>query len=260
MNVLDVKKLNVTYDQKGIHLFKQTPVNYAVSNVSFSIEKGKTYGLVGESGSGKSTVAHSLIGLCPIASGEIVFNGQKLNRTRQDCVEINKDIQIIFQDAYGSLNPKKKVIDIISEPIVNYETKTFDQLVERVSELLEKVGMRDDVLYRYPHEFSGGERQRIAIARALALNPKLIIADEPTSSLDTSTQARILNYMKMIQQEMNISYLFISHDLSVVSYMADHIGVLYDGQLIEEQSAHQLFKSPKHDYTKTLIKSIPSID
>lgn len=259
MSFIEVKDLKVHYPIRGGFFNKIVDYVYAVDGVTFNIEKGKTYGLVGESGSGKSTIGKAIIGLEKIRSGEIFYEGQKINsKTRKS--DYSKNVQMVFQDSMSSLNPKKRIIDIIAEPIKNFETLTLDEEKRRVNELLEIVGMSDDTLYKYPHEFSGGQRQRIGVARAVALKPKLIIADEPVSALDLSVQAQVLNYMKEIQNQFGLSYLFISHDLGVVKHMCDEICIMYRGRFVEKGLKEEIYKNPTHIYTKRLIAAIPDVN
>ena len=242
---------------------KQRRLLTAVDNVSFSIERGSTYALVGESGSGKSTIARMVVGLLPPSAGSVSIDGVNLadpKLSAQDKRQLRHRLQMVFQSPYASLNPRWRVRDILLEPI-----KVF-QLVEgkaaqmaRVGQLLDQVGLSADDGAKYPHEFSGGQRQRISIARALASNPDVIICDEPTSALDVSVQAQVLNLLKTLQQEFQLTYLFISHDLAVVSTIANQVGVLNQGQLIEEQSAHDLFTNPQAAYTRKLLTSAPKV-
>ena len=235
----------------------------AVDRVSFSIEKGETYALVGESGSGKSTIAQMVSGLLKPSIGSVRIEGQDFYDGRLDDLSLRRmrqRIQMVFQSPYASLNPRWKVGDIILEPI-----RSFQLIVDkhaqhkRVAELLDQVGLTSRDMNKYPHEFSGGQRQRISIARALASQPEMIICDEPTSALDVSVQAQVLNLLKELQHEFLLTYLFISHDLAVISTMANTIGVLKNGQLVEEASASVLLKSPQHEYTKMLLSSAPDI-
>ena len=242
---------------------KQRRLLTAVDNVSFSIERGSTYALVGESGSGKSTIARMVVGLLPPSAGSVSIDGVNLadpKLSAQDKRQLRHRLQMVFQSPYASLNPRWRVRDILLEPI-----KVF-QLVEgkaaqmaRVGQLLDQVGLSAHDGAKYPHEFSGGQRQRISIARALASNPDVIICDEPTSALDVSVQAQVLNLLKTLQQEFQLTYLFISHDLAVVSTIANRVGVLNQGQLIEEQSAHDLFTNPQAAYTRKLLSSAPKV-
>ncbi|MDF1507437.1 ATP-binding cassette domain-containing protein [Robertmurraya sp. DFI.2.37] len=260
MSYLEVKDLKVHFPVKG-GLFGRTLAHIkAVDGVNFSIEKGKTYGLVGESGSGKTTTGRAIIGLNKITSGQVFFEGQDITNLNKANKDIRRDIQMIFQDPYSSLNPKKRVIDIISEPLRNYEKLTKGEETKRVQELLELVGLNPESILKYPHEFSGGQRQRIGIARAIALKPKLIIADEPVSALDVSVQAQVLNFMKEIQKELGLTYLFISHDLGVIKHMCDQIGIMYKGRYVESGTKEDIFNHPQHIYTKRLVAAIPDMN
>ena len=260
MSFIEVKDLKVHYPIRGGFFNKIIDYVYAVDGVSFTIEKGKTYGLVGESGSGKSTIGKAIIGLEKIKSGKIIYEGREIDRKfRNRRSEYNRNVQMIFQDSLSSLNPKKRVIDLISEPLRNFENLTPDEEKRRVSELLEIVGMNREDIFKYPHEFSGGQRQRLGIARAVATKPKLIIADEPVSALDLSVQAQVLNYMKDIQEQFGLSYLFISHDLGVVKHMCDYMFIMYHGRFVETGEKNDIYKNPEHFYTKRLIAAIPEI-
>ena len=260
MSFIEVKDLKVHYPIRGGFFNKIIDYVYAVDGVSFTIEKGKTYGLVGESGSGKSTIGKAIIGLEKIKSGKIIYEGREIDRKfRNRRSEYNRNVQMIFQDSLSSLNPKKRVIDLISEPLRNFENLTLDEEKRKVSELLEIVGMNREDIFKYPHEFSGGQRQRLGIARAVATKPKLIIADEPVSALDLSVQAQVLNYMKDIQEQFGLSYLFISHDLGVVKHMCDYMFIMYHGRFVETGEKNDIYKNPEHFYTKRLIAAIPEI-
>ncbi|MDJ0613066.1 MAG: ATP-binding cassette domain-containing protein [Rhizobiaceae bacterium] len=234
----------------------------AVNDVSFSIGKGETFALVGESGSGKSTIAKMVVGLLKASAGEILFDGNPMTTAGgADMRELRSRFQMIFQDPFASLNPRWRVQDIIAEPIRTFGLKGANTTVEkRVDELLETVGLSPADGTKFPHEFSGGQRQRIAIARALSARPEFIVCDEPTSALDVSVQAQILNLMRDLQDEFGLTYLFISHDLSVVRHMATRIGVLYLGKLVEVQEGKALFKNPQHPYTKLLLDAVPDLE
>ena len=260
MSFIDIKNLKVHYPIRGGFFNRIVDHVYAVDGVDLMIEKGKTYGLVGESGSGKSTIGKAIIGLEKIKDGTITYEGKVIEKKRNRKSDYNQNIQMIFQDSLSSLNPKKRIIDIIAEPLRNFENLTDKEERRRVSELLEIVGMTDDALYKYPHEFSGGQRQRIGVARAVAIKPKLIIADEPVSALDLSVQAQVLNYMKEIQKQFGLSYLFISHDLGVVKHMCDHISIMYRGRFVETGKRDDIYNNPQHIYTKRLIAAIPEVN
>ncbi|WP_017548028.1 ATP-binding cassette domain-containing protein [Salinicoccus carnicancri] len=256
MTLLEIKDLKVHYPIKGGFFNTVKDHVKAVDGVSINIPEGTTYGLVGESGSGKTTTGKAVMGLNHITAGDILFDGRKLNASGKK-VDVRDDIQMIFQDPYSSLNARKRVLDIVAEPIRNYHRKPKGELTEEVLDLLDRVGLPRDALYKYPHEFSGGQRQRIGVARAIALNPKLIIADEPVSALDVSVQAQVLNFMQEIQKDMNLTMMFIAHDLGVVRHMCQHIGIMYQGRLVEEGTAEDIFSNPQHIYTKRLIAAIP---
>ncbi len=235
----------------------------AIENISFDIYKGETLGLVGESGCGKSTTGKSIIKLNDITSGEILYEGidiQKI-RKRKDLLKFNKKIQMIFQDPYASLNPRLKVMDIVAEGIDIHHLATDNRdRKKRVYDLLETVGLSKEHANRYPHEFSGGQRQRIGIARALAVEPEFIIADEPISALDVSIQAQVVNLLLKLQRERGITFLFIAHDLSMVKYISDRIAVMHFGKIVEIGPAEEIYQNPLHDYTKSLLSAIPQPD
>lgn len=254
-NILEIKDLKVHYPIRGG--FFNTVKDYvkAVDGVSINIPKGTTYGLVGESGSGKTTTGKAVMGLNKVTDGTIIFDGHEITGKKK--VDNHKDIQMIFQDPYSSLNVRKRVYDIITEPITNYETLNRKERINRVLELLDIVGLPPSAIYKYPHEFSGGQRQRIGVARAIALRPKLIIADEPVSALDVSVQAQVLNFMQEIQEKMDLTMMFIAHDLGVVRHMCSYLGIMYRGRLVEEGTAEDIFKNPQHLYTKRLVAAIP---
>lgn len=260
MALLEVKDLRVYFPVRGGVFSRHIADVKAVDGVSFAIEQGKTYGLVGESGSGKTTTGRAIIGLNKITSGNVLFKGMDMAQVGARNYSVRKDIQMIFQDPYASLNPKKRVLDIIAEPIRNFENLSAIEERRRVEELLEQVGLSPESIFKYPHEFSGGQRQRIGIARAIALKPKLIIADEPVSALDVSVQAQVLNFMQEIQEQLNLTYLFISHDLGIIRHMCDRIGIMYKGRYVEEGTSEEIFNHPQHIYTKRLIAAIPDID
>lgn len=263
-NMLSVEGLTRVFDvSKPLlnRLFEREPKQSltAVNQVSFELEKGKTFALVGESGSGKSTIAKMVVNLLSPSDGTVKFNGQTLNGLSGDAYRtLRRKVQMIFQDPFASLNPRWRVGDIIAEPIYAFGlSNSKEETIKKVEGLLETVGLGASDRFKFPHEFSGGQRQRIAIARALSANPEFLVCDEPTSALDVSVQAQILNLMKDLQSEFNLTYLFISHDLSVVKHMADKIGVLYLGSLVEVGESESLFQNPRHPYTKMLLDSIP---
>jgi len=233
----------------------------AVDGVSFEIAQGQTLGLVGESGCGKTTVARSLIRLVPATEGKVLYEGlDVLSVDERQLGRIRREISIIFQDPFGSLNPRMTVGDIIGEPLKVQRGVGGSELSERVAVLLSKVGLSPDHINRYPHEFSGGQRQRIGVARALALEPKLVICDEPVSALDVSIQSQILNLLKDLQEELGLTFLFIAHDLAVVEFFCDVIAVMYMGRIVEQACAEELYRNPVHPYTRVLMSAIPEVD
>lgn len=259
--LIEIKDLKVHYPIRSGFLNRVTDYVYAVDGVDLSFEEGKTYGLVGESGSGKSTIGKAIVGLEKITSGEIYYDGKDVSQeARKRRSEYRRNVQMIFQDAMSSFNPKKRIMDVLAEPIRNFTNMTPDEERRRMIELLDIVGLTEDALTKYPHQFSGGQRQRIGVARAVAINPKLIIADEPVSALDLSVQAQVLNYMKRIQEEYNVSYLFISHDLGVVKHMCDEIAIMYRGRFTEYGNKEDIYENPQHIYTRRLLSAIPLID
>lgn len=233
----------------------------AVDGVSFEIPKGRTLGLVGESGSGKTTVGRTLLRLLEPSKGEFWFEGRNIFKLKAaELREIRRDMQIIFQDPFGSLNPRFPVGDIIGEPLLVHGLGSRKERESRVRELMEIVGLRPEYLRRYPHEFSGGQRQRIGIARALAMNPKFIVADEPVSALDVSIQSQVINLMQELQEKFNLTYLFIAHDLAVVKHVSDRVAVIYLGKLMEIADNADLFGNPLHPYTQALLSAVPVPD
>jgi oligopeptide/dipeptide ABC transporter ATP-binding protein len=260
--LVDVRDLKMYFPlTRGIILQRVVGYVRAVDGVSFSIERGQTMGLVGESGSGKTTIGRTIVRLYKPTAGQILFedkdlaklDGEELRQTRQR-------VQMIFQDPYASLNPRYTIGSLIAEPMYIYKVASGAEIRERTAELLRVVGLRPEYIDRYPHEFSGGQRQRIAVARALSINPKFIIADEPVSALDVSIRAQVLNLLQRLQQQFNLTYLFVSHDLSVVRHVADRIAVMYLGKIVELSDRDELYAAPKHPYTQALLSAIPIPD
>lgn len=261
MALLEVKDLFVHYPIRGGILGRTLGYVKAVDGVTFSIDEGMTMGLVGESGSGKSTIGKAIVGLVKITRGSILYQGEDITKyVAKNHSSYRRGVQMIFQDSYSSLNAKKRVLDIIAEPLRNFERLTKKQERKKVDELLDIVGLTPENALKYPHEFSGGQRQRIGIARAMALKPRLIIADEPVSSLDLSVQAQVLNFMKDIQEQYGLAYLFISHDLGVVKHMCSEIAIMHHGRFVEQGSRRNIYTKPAHIYTKRLIAAIPDIN
>ena len=259
--ILSVKKLVTRYSIRG-GLFQRIKAKvHAVEDISFTIMKGKTLSLVGESGCGKSTVGRSLIRLVEPASGEVYLDGQNiLDLTVKDVRDARSKIQMVFQDPFASLNPQRPLFDQVAEPLRNYGIFKLQELQKRISDLFDRVKLPQSFMKRYPHQLSGGQRQRIAIARALALNPKVIIADEPVSALDVSVQAQVLNLMMELQVDLGLSFLFISHDMAVVERVSHDVGVMYLGRLVEIGPRQAIFRNPHHPYTKDLLKAVPIAD
>ena len=260
--LLDVKEASREYASSGSGFLKRDKgVVSAVDRVSITLKKGETYGLVGESGCGKSTMGRLIAGLESPSGGAIELGGRDLATLKgRDAVRIHRDVQMMFQDSYAAMDPRMRIDQILAEPMSIQKTGNTRQIAKRIMEIIEQVGLTEEILDRYPHEFSGGQLQRIGFARSLTLAPDLIVADEPVSALDVSVQAQVLNLMKDLQAELGLSYLFISHDLAVVQYMADRIGVMYLGRIVEEGPAKEVVENPKHPYTKALIDSIPVPD
>ena len=254
-NLIEVKNLKK-------HFKTPQGMLHAVDGISFTIEKGKTLGIVGESGCGKSTTGRAILRLLEPTEGEVIFDGvDVVTLDRKEMRKMRKDMQIIFQDPFSSLDPRKTVLQAISEPIIeNGIIKQKKQVEEKVLEIMETVGLSERLINTFPHELDGGRRQRIGIARALAMNPKFIICDEPVSALDVSIQAQILNLLKKLQEEIGLTYIFITHDLSVVNHFSDDIAVMYLGQIVEKAPAEVLFNNPLHPYTKALLSAIPIPD
>ena len=249
---------------KGLKKYFSTPrgMLHAVDDVTFTINKGKTLGVVGESGCGKSTTGRAILRLLEPTGGEVLFEGEDLAKlSKEEMRKKRKDLQIIFQDPFSSLNPRKTISQTIAEPLLlNKMVSDKKQLQKKVLELMETVGLAERLYNTYPHELDGGRRQRIGIARALSVNPKFIVCDEPVSALDVSIQAQILNLMEDLQEQMGLTYMFITHDLSVVNHFSDDIAVMYLGKLIEKAPAEELFENPTHPYTQALLSAIPIPD
>ena len=259
--LLEIKNLKKYFPLHGGFFRRKIGHVKAVDNISFGLKKGEIFGLVGESGCGKSTAGRTITRLLKPTAGTIHFDGENITNLRGKKLRKNRqNMQMVFQDPYASLNPKMMVGDIIAEPIVNYRHIRKSDLREQIVDLLQKVGLPEDAYKQYPHEFSGGQRQRIGIARALALKPKLIVADEPVSALDVSVQSQVLNLLKHLQHEFDLTLLFIAHDLSVVKHMSDRIGVMYLGNIVEIANKDAIYNDPLHPYTEALISAIPQPD
>lgn len=271
--VLEIKNLNVQYKTKGTVFNKEKVVN-AVNDLNLSVEKGEIIAVAGESGCGKSTLASAICRLIPVASGEILFHGVDILKLKGKKLKVYRQaLQIIFQNPYSSLNPKKKVFDILKEPLdVNSELCTYsedfrplyefskDEIKNLILQVAESVGLDENSLKLYPHEFSGGQRQRIAIARALMMKPEFIIADEPVSALDVSIQAQIINLLLNLKKELDLTVIFISHDMNVIRQIADRVAIMYLGKIVEIGTTDQVFKFPQHPYTRALLSAVPSFD
>ncbi|WP_134687515.1 ABC transporter ATP-binding protein [Brevibacillus migulae] len=260
-DLLTVKNLKKYYPITGGVLGREIGTVKAVDDVSFSVKKGETLGLVGESGCGKSTTGRSILRLIEPTEGEILFDGKNVSAmSREELRKVRRDMQIVFQDPFASLNPRHNVEKIMEEPLIVHGIGTPGERKKRVHEMLEVVGLNSYHAKRFPHQFSGGQRQRIGIARALMLNPKLIVADEPVSALDVSIQSQVLNLMQDLQRDMGLTYLFIAHDLSVVRHISDRVGVMYLGRMVELTTSTQLYDNPLHPYTQALLSAVPTPD
>jgi len=260
--LLEVTDLVVHFPIKsGIIVDREVARVHAVDGVSFTLHEGETLGLVGESGCGKSTLCRAILQLVQPTSGSVRFDGQELvGRSRRDLRPLRREMQMIFQDPFASLNPRKRVGQIVGDPLELHGLASGAELKRRVQELLDRVGLQAEHYNRYPHEFSGGQRQRIGIARALALQPKLIIADEPVSALDVSVQAQIINLLEELQDEFGLSYLFVAHDLGVVRHVSDRVAVMYLGKVVENSDSDGLYDHPLHPYTNALLSAVPVPD
>jgi oligopeptide/dipeptide ABC transporter ATP-binding protein len=260
--LVDIRDLKMYFPlTRGIVLQRVVGYVRAVDGISFSIERGQTLGLVGESGSGKTTIGRTIVRLYKPTAGQILFEDQDLAKMDGEPLrQIRRRVQMVFQDPYASLNPRFTIGSLIAEPMHIYSVASKDEIRERTLELLRVVGLRSEYIDRYPHEFSGGQRQRIAVARALSINPEFVVADEPVSALDVSVRAQVLNLLQRLQHQFNLTYLFISHDLSVVRHVADRIAVMYLGKIVELADRDELYSSPKHPYTKALLSAVPIPD
>jgi oligopeptide/dipeptide ABC transporter ATP-binding protein len=261
MSLLEVKNLKKYFPIKKGFLSRTTGQVKAVDGVSFTLKRGETLGLVGESGCGKTTVGRSILRLIEPTAGQVTFNDQNmLGLEREELRKVRASLQIIFQDPFSSLDPRMNVGRIIAEPIRNHLKVSRKEIRTRVAYLMERVGLHPEQMRRYPHEFSGGQRQRIGIARALALNPLAIICDEPVSALDVSIQAQVINLLAQLQEEMNLSYLFIAHDLSVVEHISDRVAVMYLGRIVELATDEEFYQNPMHPYSRALLSAVPIPD
>jgi peptide/nickel transport system ATP-binding protein/oligopeptide transport system ATP-binding protein len=259
--LVEVKDLKVWFPVLGGVLRRHLDDVKAVDGVTFNVEAGQTVGLVGESGSGKTTIGRALMKLIPATSGSVSFEGRDiLGMSERQFRPLRREMQIIFQDPFGSLNPRMTVGRIIGEALeIHFKKMSASERSDRVADLLSKVGLKPEMAGRYPHEFSGGQRQRIGIARALAVEPKFIVCDEPVSALDVSVQAQIVNLLQDIQAQFGIAYLFIAHDLAVVEHISDHVLVMHHGRIVESASAEAIYRDPQHEYTKKLLSAVPAL-
>ncbi len=262
MEILTVSNLQKKYPVYGRFGKLFGPVSYinAISNVNFSLYEGETFGLVGESGSGKTTTGRAILGLAPADGGTAMYKGVDLTKLSNEAYRpLRGDIQMVFQDPFSSLNPRKRVGALLEEPLIIQKRGSQKERQERVFDILQTVGLQPEHYFRYPHEFSGGQRQRIGLARALIMEPKIVICDEPVSALDVSIQAQILNLMRELQRKLKITFLFITHDISVVRYISSRIGVMYLGTIVEDAATDDLFANPVHPYTKALFSAVPEL-
>lgn len=259
MALLEVRNLKTYFPVKTGILRRHTDDIRAVDDVSFSIEAGTTVGLVGESGSGKSTIGKTLLKLVPASSGEVFWENQNiLPMSGADFRPFRRQMQMIFQDPFGSLNPRHSILQIVGEALeIHFPKMKAAERRDRVAQLLGQVGLKPEMMTRYPHEFSGGQRQRIGIARALAVEPRFIVCDEPVSALDVSVQAQIVNLLQDLQDQLGLTYLFIAHDLAVVEHISDHVLVMYRGKIVESAPADRIYANPQHEYTRRLLRAVP---
>ena len=259
--LLQVRELRKYFPVKKDFFGRGTAKVHAVDGISFSIADGETLGLVGESGCGKSTAGKTILRLIDPTSGEIEWRGKRIDALGRAAMHpVRRELQVVFQDPYASLNPRLRARDIVAEPLRNYESLSEAQMREHVAFLFEKVGLRADQMVKYPHEFSGGQRQRLGIARALAVRPKLIVCDEPVSALDVSVQAQVINLLVDLQAEFGVSYLFVAHDLAVVEHISHRVAVMYLGKIVELTDKKSLFRNPQHPYTEALLSAVPVPD
>ena len=259
MPLLEVRNLKVWFPIRTGIFRRHTDDVKAVDDVSFTNEPGTTVGLVGESGSGKTTIGRALLKLIPATAGEVIYEGNSiLPLSEGEFRSYRRRMQMIFQDPFGSLNPRLSIFQIIGEALeIHFPAMNRDERRSRVADLLRKVGLKPEMMERYPHEFSGGQRQRIGIARALAVEPKFIVCDEPVSALDVSVQAQIVNLLQDLQEQLGLTYLFIAHDLAVVEHISDHVLVMYHGKIVESAPADQIYENPQHEYTRKLLAAVP---